>query len=148
MVGITCKEMEQKLKNGKTCSDLYKDMEIGDRANPPRVTLTRTHSSHNRSQAALDTALFISGPIANPRVQSHLLCKMPEKIMTESKEAGDGSDLLGSLSISHEPGRIFPWAIFITLPGLVFNCSSKRTRTARQSYVILLQKRHCGILYL
>lgn len=148
MVGITCKEMKQKLISDNSCSDLYKDTEIGDGASLPHVTLTRTHSSLKCSQAGLDTALFISGPTANPCVQSHLFCKMPERIMTESKEVRDGSDLLGSFSISHEPGRIFPRAIFITLPGLVFNHSSERTRTARQSYVILLQKRHWGILYL
>ena len=68
--------------------------------------------------------------------------------MTESKEVRDGSDLLGPFAISHEPGRIFPWAIFIALPGLAFNHSSKGTGTARRSYVILLQKRHWGILYL
>lgn len=68
--------------------------------------------------------------------------------MTESKGVRDGSDLSDPFAISHEPSRIFPWAIFIALPRLVFNHSSKETRTAKQSYVILLQQRHWGILYL
>lgn len=46
------------------------------------------------------------------------------------------------------PGRIFPWAILIALPRLIFNHSSKETRTARQIYVTLLQQGHWGILYL
>lgn len=73
---------------------------------------------------------------------------MPRRIMTESKEVRGGSHLLGPFATSHDLGRIFHWAIFIPLPCLVFNHSSKRTRTAKQSYVILLQKQHWGILYL
>lgn len=67
--------------------------------------------------------------------------------MTESKEVGDGGDLLGPFAFSHEPGRTFP-GLYSFLCLVLFSITQAKGLEQPGKAVFLQQQQQRGILYL